>query len=147
LQLEGFKICAQTKHMWKTPLLAVLLGLGLTLPALGQPLQVCEEEQRQAQAWIQWAAEKRAVCLLHSTNPDTRDRCLNDVRSELMALEQEHAQVYSSQIRTLHPTHPVVKNLMTKLHNNVQSAEIAITTDTEPEQIAEHRKQVCLNRR
>jgi hypothetical protein len=133
--------------MLKTPLVTVLVGLGLTLPALGQPLQVCEEEQHQARAWIQWAAEKRAVCLFQSSDQDTRARCLNEVRHELTALEQEHAQVYSSQIRTLHPTHPVVKNLMTKLHNNVQSAEIAITTDTEPEQIAEHRKQLCLNRR
>jgi F0F1-type ATP synthase delta subunit len=132
--------------MFGKGLIAASVGLGLLAPAMSSASVSCEEEQLQAQAWIQWAAERRTTCLLNTVNQETRAGCLQEVRRELANLEREHTRVYSDQIRTLHPRHPVVKNLLAKLQANVGAAEIAINTDTEPEQIAALRKQVCLNR-
>lgn len=124
-----------------------MLGLMLATGAASAPGQHCDEEQQQAAAWIQWATEKRAACLINATDSENRTSCLNQVRQELTALEKEHSRVYSDQIRTLHPEHPVVRNLLARLRDNVHAAEAAINTDAETEQIAAFRKQICLNRR
>jgi hypothetical protein len=124
-----------------------LLGLALSASALGQTERQCEDEQQHAKAWIRWAVEKRAACLTRAESQDAHLRCLQGVRQELARLEQEYVRVYSDQIRTLPPDHPVVKNLIAKLQNNVQVAEAAIATTSEPEQLAALRKEICLTQR
>ena len=126
---------------------ASVLSFALAVPAMGQAERGCDDEQPQASAWIQWAFGKRAVCLMTASSLDARTRCLQDVRQELASLEREHAQVYFGQIRTLDAGHPVVRNLIAKLQDNVRAADVALTTDAQPEEIAAFRKEICLNRR
>jgi hypothetical protein len=133
--------------MWAKTLICGLLSLGVSAPAASRTDSICDEELRQAEAWIQWAAQRRAGCLINSSSQEARTQCLLEVRGELSELENAHFEVYSNQIRTLHPGHPVVKNLVAKLKDNVGAAEAAILTDAKPEHIAASRRQTCLTRR
>ncbi len=125
----------------------LLLAAAANAPAFAQKERMCTEEQQQATEWIQWAAENRAACLVQTTTPQARASCLEKVKLELTAMEKEHAQVYAGQIQTLNPSHPIVKNLLAKLKDNVQVAESAIMTDAEPNQLALLRKEACMSRR
>ena len=131
----------------KTGFISVLF-LSLSGVTLAQPEpQRCEDEVAQASAWIQWAASHRAACLVTTHGTNERARCLQDIRVQLSELEQQHTHVYATQIQALHANHPVVKGLISKLKDNVRAAEIAISTDAEPQDIAEFRKQSCMERR
>ena len=126
----------------------VVIGLSclcIALPALGQRERVCDDEQQQAIAWIQWAAERRASC--RTVARDDQSACLQQAKQQLEQAEKEHMLVYSGQIRSLDPSHPVVNRLLVKLRDNVRAAEAAINSDAEPQQIAAIRKQACMNRR
>ncbi len=133
--------------MQATSIFTGILGLTIAGVAMAAPGHHCEEERQQASAWIQWAAEKRAGCLVNAQDPENRTSCLHQAREELASLEKEHSRVYANQIKTLHPEHPVVRHLLAKLQDNVRAAEAAIDTDAGAEQIAAQRKQICLNRR
>jgi hypothetical protein len=146
-RLERKIVCAQTKSMRLVKIIMSIHCIAFSMPALAEPRAHCEEEERQAAAWIQWASERRASCLLSAGNNENRTSCLQDARQDLAALEQEHSLVYKSQIRTLPPEHPIVKTLLAKLKDNVRAAETAISTDAELRQISAQRKQTCLNRR
>ncbi len=129
------------------PLIAGLLGLCLALPAFAQRERICEDEQQQAAAWIQWAAERRASCRTSAGDQTSQNACLREARQQLAQAEREHASVYSGQITSLNPGHPVINGLLVKLKDNVQAAETTINSDIEPQQIAAIRKQTCMNRR
>lgn len=130
----------RSKHF----LLGLLCGC-IALPSFAQRERICDDEQQQALSWIQWAAERRASCQAIA-KADQR-ACLQQARQQLEQAEKEHAVVYSNQIRSLDPSHPVVNGLLVKLRDNVEAAHTAINSDVEPQQIAKMRKQACMNRR
>lgn len=145
-------------------LVFVSLGLGLIWGSLGvaaaqsgraqfhsnnaqQTAQFCEEERRFAEPWIQWAAESRLACLQQTNSDSDRQACMNTVLSQLDALQQEHAEIYRSQMKTLRSDHPVMLTIMQRLQANREFAKMALETGNDPAQIATHREQTCMARR
>lgn len=133
--------------MNKKSIIAGLLGLCMAIPGLAQRDRSCDEEQQQALGWIQWAAERRALCRQATGVEADQHACLQQAREQLAHAEREHAMVYSGQIRTLDPGHPMIKGLLAKLKDNVRAAEMMIASDAELQQIAAVRKQTCISRR
>jgi hypothetical protein len=119
-------------------------------PASLTPVQAerfCEEERRFAEPWIQWAAESRLACIQQSASEGDRSACLDTVRAQLDTLQQEHAGVYLSQMKSLRSDHPVMVKILQRLQANQESARTAIETGADPAQLALHRQQTCLNQR
>lgn len=133
--------------MNKRSIIAGLLGLCMATPGLAQRDRSCDEEQQQALGWIQWAAERRALCKASLGIEADQMACLQQAREQLAQAETEHAMVYSGQIRTLDPGHPMIKGLLAKLKDNVRAAEMMIASDAEPQQVASVRRQSCMSRR
>lgn len=109
--------------------------------------QQCAEETAQAEHWIRWALETKRDCIANHSNPNDRQSCLMQAKKQLLDLEREHAAVYTGQISSLPPTHPVVMNLIKKLRNNADAAQVAIDSEQEPTQISLLRQEQCLNQR
>lgn len=133
--------------MNKRSIVAGLLGFCIATPGFAQRDRSCDEEQQQALGWIQWAAERRALCRAAAGIEADQLACLQRAREQLAQAETEHAMVYSGQIRTLDPGHPMIKGLLAKLKDNVRAAEMMIASDAEPQQVAAVRKQTCMSRR
>jgi hypothetical protein len=121
-----------------------LLGVA-TLSAVAQPSQrqprakapdslkkSCEEERQFAEPWLHWARENRLVCLSNHILPEDQMRCLASVRQQLDALEQEHASVYLSQVRTLRQDHPVVQDMLNRLKTKAMVASHILAHGAEP---------------
>ena len=109
--------------------------------------QQCAEETAQAEHWIRWASETKRDCIANHTNPTDRQSCLIQAKKQLLDLEREHAAVYTSQISSLPPNHPIVINLIKKLRNNADAAQVAIDSEQEPTQISLLRQEQCLSQR
>lgn len=145
-------------------LFSVVLGLGITSVSIGvavaqsgraqpspstvqQAAQFCQEERRFAEPWIQWAAESRLACIQQTTSDPERQACMSTVLAQLDALQQEHAEVYRSQMKALKPDHPVMLSIMQRLQANREFAKMAIETGNDPAQLAMNREQSCLAHR
>ncbi len=125
-------------------LVFLLIGLA-TLSAHAQPNQrhqrakapeslkkSCEEERQFAEPWLHWARENRAVCLSNHVLPEDQTRCLSAVRQQLDTLEQEHASVYLSQVKTLRQDHPVVQDILSRLKTKAMVASHILAHGAEP---------------
>ncbi|WVN41418.1 hypothetical protein AOB54_08020 [beta proteobacterium MWH-UniP1] len=112
-----------------------------------QTTQFCQEERRFAEPWIQWAAESRLACIQQTKSEPERQACFGTVLAQLDALQQEHAEVYRSQMKTLKSDHPVMLSIMQRLQSNREFAKMALETGNDPAQLAMHREQTCLARR
>ncbi len=140
------------------------LGLGITWVSIGlavaqpgrsqantntvqQTSQFCQEERRFAEPWIQWAAESRLACMQQTRSDPERQACISTVLAQLDALQQEHAEVYRSQMKALKPDHPVMLSIMQRLQANREFAKMALETGNDPAQLAMNREQSCLARR
>ncbi len=115
--------------------------------SVAQASQFCAEERRFAEPWIQWAAESRLACMQQARSDQERQACLSTVLVQLDALQQEHAEVYRSQMKAIKSDHPVMLSIMQRLQANKEFAKLAIETDSDPAQLALHREQSCLARR
>jgi hypothetical protein len=109
--------------------------------------QQCADETTQAEYWIRWATETKQDCMASHSQADDRRSCLAQAKKHLADLEKEHAAIYTSQISSLPPSHPVVVNLLKKLRSNAQAAQAVIDTDQEPTRISLVRQEQCLNQR
>jgi hypothetical protein len=92
----------------------------------------CDEERQFAEPWLHWARENRTVCLSNHVLPEDQTRCLAAVRQQLDALEQEHASIYLSQVKTLRQDHPVVQDMLSRLKTKAMVASHILTNGAEP---------------
>ncbi len=92
----------------------------------------CDEERQFAEPWLHWARENRSVCLSNHVLPEDQTRCLASVRQQLDALEQEHATIYLSQVKTLRQDHPVVQDMLSRLKTKAMVASHILAHGAEP---------------
>lgn len=104
----------------------------------------CDEEARFADPWIRWAVASRAACMAASASAQQQSACLVRARTKLAEIEQEHANTYLTQIKSLDPGHPAVKTILARLRSNRETAAIGIDQDAEPMELALLRKQRCI---
>jgi hypothetical protein len=107
----------------------------------------CADETAQAEHWIRWASESKRDCFANHSQSAYREACLLQAKRHLLELEREHAAIYTGQISSLPPTHPVVVSLLNKLRSNAQAAQTIIDTEQEPTHISSTRHAQCLKQR
>lgn len=96
----------------------------------------CDEERQFAEPWLHWARENRTVCLSNHVLQEDQARCLAAVRQQLDALEQEHATIYLSQVKTLKQDHPVVQDMLSRLKTKAMVASHILANGAEPMTLA-----------
>lgn len=98
--------------------------------------KTCDEERQFAEPWLHWARENRTVCLSNHVLHEDQARCLAAVRQQLDALEQEHATIYLSQVKTLRQDHPVVQDMLSRLKTKAMVASHILVNGAEPASLA-----------
>ena len=87
----------------------------------------CSDDRRSAEEWIRWALETAAFCSRESASSAATHRdCLADARQQLSALASDYARVYQTEMKTLHPNHPIIRNLVRKVEENAAAAAAII---------------------
>jgi hypothetical protein len=110
-----------------------------------QAERFCDQERELTQPWIQWAFDSKMACMQQTTEGQERNDCFHAVVAQLDSLQQEHAEIYRSQIQTVDPEHPVITTIMARLSTHRDFAITALHTDADPMQLASLRKQICLS--